>query len=122
VVLPRGESLAAAARGAAPDGVDAVFDTALLGRGIFPAIRAGGALVFVRTWTGEAVEGGITIRPVWVGDVLERTDWLRELSDLAGQGALALRVAATFPPDGQPTRIGRRRPAARGRARHRLSR
>ena len=31
--------------------------------------------------------------------MLERTGWLRELSDLAGQGALALRVAATFPPE-----------------------
>ena len=36
---------------------------------------------------------------VWVGDVLERTEWLRELSQLAGEGVLALRVAATFPPE-----------------------
>ena len=41
----------------------------------------------------------MTIHPVWVGDVLERTDWLHELSELAGQGALVLRVAATFPPE-----------------------
>ena len=34
-----------------------------------------------------------------VRDVLERTDWLRELSDLAARGVLALRVAATFPPE-----------------------
>ena len=31
--------------------------------------------------------------------MLDRTDWLRELSELAGQGVLALRVAATFPPE-----------------------
>jgi NADPH2:quinone reductase len=99
VVLPRGEGLVAAVQGAAPGGVDAVFDTALLGRSIFPAIREGGALAFVRTWTGEDVEDGITIHPVWVGDVLERTDWLRELSRLAGEGELVLRVAATFPPE-----------------------
>jgi len=99
VVLPRGEGLVAAVRDAVPGGVDAVFDTALLGRGLFPAIRAAGALVFVRTWDGEEVEDGITIRPVWVGDVLEHTDWLQQLSDLAGQGVLALRVAATFTPD-----------------------
>ncbi len=36
---------------------------------------------------------------VWVGDVLERTDWLHELSDLAARGVLVLRVAATFPPE-----------------------
>ena len=99
IVLPRGEGLTRAVREAAPDGVDAVFDTALLGREIFPAIRDGGALVFVRTWTGESIEAGITIHPVWVGDVLERTEWLRELSQLAGEGVLALRVAATFPPE-----------------------
>jgi NADPH2:quinone reductase len=98
-VLPRGEGLIAAVGDAAPAGVDAVYDTALLGRGIFPAIRDGGALVFVRTWTGEDVEDGITIHPVWVGDVLERTDWLGELSRLAGQGVLPLRVAATYPPE-----------------------
>lgn len=99
IVLPRGEGLASAVRNAAPGGVDAVFDTALLGRGIFPAIRDGGSLVFVRTWNGEDVEGGVAIRPVWVGDVLDRTDWLLELSRLAGQGDLALRVAAMFPPE-----------------------
>ena len=63
VVLPRGDGLAAAVRDAAPSGVDAVFDTALLGRGIFPAIRDGGALVFVRTWDGELVEDGVTDPP-----------------------------------------------------------
>jgi NADPH2:quinone reductase len=99
VVLPRSEDLATAVRSAEPDGVDAVFDTALLGRRIFPAIRTGGSLAFVRTWDGADVEGGITIRRVWVGDVLERTDWLRELGRLAERGELALRVAATFPPE-----------------------
>ena len=99
IVLPRGEGLAAAVRDAVPGGADAVYDTALLGRAIFAAIRDGGALVFVRTWDGEDVEEGIRIRPVWVGDVLDRTEWLLELSELAGQGVLALRVAATFPPE-----------------------
>ncbi len=99
VVLPRGEGLAAAVRDTVPGGVDAVFDTALLGRGIFPAIRDGGALVFVRTWDGEHVEDGVTVHPVRVADVLDRTDWLRELNRLAAQGVLALRVAATFPPE-----------------------
>jgi NADPH2:quinone reductase len=99
VVLPRGEGLAAAARDAVPGGVDAVFDTAVLGRGILPAVCPGGALAFVRTWDGDDVEDGVTIRRVWVGEVLDRTDWLRELSRLAAQGVLALRVAATFPPE-----------------------
>jgi NADPH2:quinone reductase len=99
VVLPRGEGLPAAAREAVPEGVDAVFDTALLGRSAFPAIRPGGALAYVRGWDGDDVEEGIRIERVWVAPVLDRTDWLRELSELAAAGILQLRVAATFPPE-----------------------
>jgi len=102
VVVPRGDDLAEAIRGAAPGGVDAVFDTAVLGRSMFPAIRTGGAMAFVRGWDGDDVENGITIRRVLVADVLERTDWLRELSELAARDMLALRVAATFPPERSP--------------------
>ena len=90
-VVPRG--------GEFPRGVDGVFDTALLGRALFPAIRAGGGLAYVRTWDGDDVEDGVTIHRVLVAQVLERTDWLRELSELAARGVLALRVAATFPPE-----------------------
>jgi NADPH:quinone reductase len=97
-VLPRGDGLVAALRAQAPGGVDAVYDTALLGRGVFPAIRPGGALAFVRTWDGEDVEDGIHLRRVWIGDVIERTGWLGELAALAAEGLLALRVAETFPP------------------------
>ena len=99
VVLPRGDELVEAALAEAPGGVDAVYDTALLRRDAFPAIRAGGAIVVVRSWDGDDVENGVTIHPVWVGDVLERTDWLNQLRDLASRGVLALRVAATFPPE-----------------------
>jgi NADPH:quinone reductase len=99
MVLPRGEGLSAVVRGDVPDGVDAVFDTALLGRSTFPAIRDGGALAYVRSWDGEDVEDGIRIERVWIGDVVERTDWLRELSELAAAGVLQLRVAETFPPE-----------------------
>jgi len=101
-VLPRGDVLAEATLAAAPGGVDAVFDTALLGRSMFPAIRPGGALAFVRTWDGADVEDGVAIRLVLVREVLERTDWLRDLSELAARGVLALRVAATFPPERSP--------------------
>ena len=99
VVLPRGEGFPAAVREVAPDGVEGLFDTALLGRGAFPAIRDGGAMAVVRGWDGSDPERGIQIHPVWVRTVLERTDWLLELRELASQGRIALRVAAEYPPE-----------------------
>ena len=99
VVLPRGDALVAAIHTESPDGVDAVFDTALLRREMFPAIREGGALAVVRTWDGEDVERGIRVEKVQVWTVLERTDWLWEVRDLAQRGVLVPRVAATYPPD-----------------------
>jgi NADPH:quinone reductase len=92
VVLPRGDDLPA-------ESCDAVYDTALLGRNALPAIRPGGGLAFVRTWDGDDVENGIAIHRVQVREVLERTDWLHELRDLASEGILELRVAATYPPE-----------------------
>ena len=99
VVLPRGAKLAAAVREAVPEGVDAVFDTALLGRSMFAAIRDGGAIAVVRGWDGDDVEQGIGIQRVMVGTVLDRTDWLLEARELAERGVLALRVADTYPPE-----------------------
>jgi NADPH:quinone reductase len=99
VIVPRGEGFVAAVRAVAPDGVDAVFDTALLGRGAFGAIRDGGAIVVVRGWDGSEAERGIEVRPVFVRNVLERTDWLEQLRELASSGELQLRVAGEYPPE-----------------------
>ncbi len=99
VLLPRGDALVAAVRTEVPEGVDAVFDTALLRRAMFPAIREGGALAVVRTWDGDDVEQGIRIEKVQVWTVLERTDWLEEVRELAGEGVLLPRVAGTYPPE-----------------------
>jgi NADPH:quinone reductase-like Zn-dependent oxidoreductase len=99
VLLPRGDALVAAVRTEVPEGVDAVFDTALLRRAMFPAIRQGGALAVVRTWDGDDVEQGIRIEKVQVWTALERTDWLQEVRELAGEGVLLPRVAGTYPPE-----------------------
>jgi NADPH:quinone reductase-like Zn-dependent oxidoreductase len=99
VVLPRGDALVDAVRGEAHEGVDAVFDTALLRRAVFPAIRKGGALAVVRTWDGDDVEQGIRVEKVQVWTALERTDWLWEVRQLAQEGVLVPRVAATYPPE-----------------------
>ena len=92
IVVPRGAGF--------PESVDGFFDTAVLGRSAFPAIRDGGALAVVRGWNDGDSERGIRIEPVLVRTVLERTDWLEQLRELASQGTLQLRVAATYPPEG----------------------
>jgi NADPH:quinone reductase len=97
-VVPRGDGFADAVRELVPDGVDAVYDTALLGRAAFPAIRDGGAMAVVRGWDDSPGERGIEVRPVWVRTVLERTEWLEHLRDRASSGALRLRVAAEVAP------------------------
>jgi NADPH:quinone reductase len=98
-VVPRGDGFGAAVREAVPDGVDGLYDTALLGRAAFPAIRDGGAMAVVRGWDDSPAERGIEVRPVWVRTVLERTEWLEQLRERAAAGRLALRVAAELPPE-----------------------
>jgi NADPH:quinone reductase-like Zn-dependent oxidoreductase len=100
VVLARSDDFAAAVRAVEPAGADAVYDTALLGSDAFSAIRDGGGLVVVRGWDeSAAAERGITVPPVWVREVLERTDWLEQLRELASRGRLTLRVAGEYPPE-----------------------
>jgi NADPH:quinone reductase len=100
VVVPRGEGFTDAVRDAAPGGADAVYDTALLRRDAFPAIKDGGQIVVVRGWDGDEVEErGIRVHPVFVAQVLERTAWLEHLRELASAGRLELRVAGEYPPE-----------------------
>ena len=99
VVVPRGEGFSAAVREAAAGGVDGLFDTALLGRAAFPAIRDGGAMAVVRGWDESTPERGIEIRQIAVVSVLERTDWLQELRELASDGRIAPRVAGEYAPE-----------------------
>jgi NADPH:quinone reductase-like Zn-dependent oxidoreductase len=100
VVVPRGDGFVQAVRAEVPEGVDAMFDTALLVDTGTPAIRDGGAIAVVRGWTPSAPpERGIRFEEVRVGTVLERTDWLEELRALASAGRLPLRVAGEYPPE-----------------------
>lgn len=99
VVVPRGEGFVAAVREAARDGVDGLYDTALLHDAVFGAIRDGGGMVVVRGWQPDRTERGIRVEPIRVATVLERTDWLEELRRLASAGRLQLRVAGEYPPE-----------------------
>lgn len=99
IVVPRGDRFGYEVRAELPGGTDALFDTALLGRDSFSAIRDGGAYVPVRRWDTSPAERDIRILPVMVMEALTRTDWLNELRDLASSGAVTLRVAGQDPPE-----------------------
>jgi NADPH:quinone reductase-like Zn-dependent oxidoreductase len=99
VVVPRGDGFAAAVRAELPEGVDGVYDTALLHEAALGAIRDGGGLAVVRGWNPDEVERGITVHQVWVRNVLERTEWLEELRRLASDGRIALRLVGSYPPE-----------------------
>jgi NADPH2:quinone reductase len=97
IVVERSDDFSGAVRRAIPDGVDALLDTALLGEAAWPALKDGGVYLTVRGWGKTPTVRDIQIKQVWVNEVLERTDLLEELRDLAERGALKLRVAAEFP-------------------------
>ncbi|MGA9857386.1 MAG: NADP-dependent oxidoreductase, partial [Solirubrobacteraceae bacterium] len=99
IVVQRSDDFSAAVRAEVPDGVAAVYDTALLNSAALPAIRDGGGLAVVRGWSEGEPPRGITVHPVMVRDVLERTEWLAQLRSLAGAGRLSLRVAGRYPPE-----------------------
>lgn len=98
IVLDRGDDLAERVREVAPDGVDAVVDTALLHSAILPAVKDGGAIASVRGFEGE-LERDIEQHQVRVFEVLDRHDQLERLANLAATGHLSLRVADIFSPE-----------------------
>jgi len=98
-VIPRSDDFARAVRDVVPEGVAGVYDTALLNRAAFGAIRDGGGLAVVRGWDGSEPEREIRIVTVMVSRALQRVDWLERLRGLASDGRLALRVAGTYAPE-----------------------
>jgi NADPH:quinone reductase len=110
VVVPRTASFGDAIRAVAPDGADAVYDTALLYRDALPAIRDGGGLLVVRGWDAdntvtplhEVEERGIRVHPHVISEALQRTDLLEALRGLGSAGRLKLRVARELPPEEAP--------------------
>jgi NADPH:quinone reductase len=107
VVVPRSASFGDAIRAVAPDGADAVYDTALLYRDAFPAIRDGGGLLVVRGWDAdntvtplhEVEERGIRVHPHVIAPEFQRTNLLEALRRLGSVGRLKLRVARELPPE-----------------------
>jgi NADPH:quinone reductase len=96
-VVPRSDDFSGAVRAVAPDGVDAVYDCALLHEDCLGAIRDGGQIAVVRGWGGPT-DRDIAIQKVMVMERLEDTDGLELLRRLASEGRIPLRVAGTYPP------------------------
>ena len=98
-VVERSDDFAAAVRRVVPDGADALLDTAVLGRKAFGAVRDGGTYIPVRGWGDEPGERGLSTRPMFVYEALERTDWLDLLRKAVEAGDIRLRVAREYPID-----------------------
>lgn len=98
-VVDRGDGFCAAIRAKFPDGVDALFDTALLLQAAFPAVKDGGVFIPVRGWGDAPSERDIAIRPVFVSQALQRTDMLETLRSLVERGKIKLRVTKEYRPE-----------------------
>lgn len=98
-VVPRGADFAGAIRKVVPNGVDGLYDSAALGAGAIYAVRDGGAMVSIRGWAPDEPERGITVTPIRVVSVLERTEWLEQVGQLASRGRLPLRPTVEYPPE-----------------------
>ena len=98
VVVPRGDDVAARIREVVPDGVDAIADGAVQNELLLPAVKDGGGFAAVRGFTGET-QRGIVIHPVWVRTYVKEQAKLDRLRQQVEEGAVALRVARTFPPE-----------------------
>lgn len=99
VIVERGPGFVKAIRARLPEGADALLDTALLGESSFGALRDGGVYIPVRGWVDKPSEPRIQIKPVFVSEALERTEWLELLRDVAATGEITLRVTAEYPPE-----------------------
>jgi NADPH:quinone reductase-like Zn-dependent oxidoreductase len=92
--VPSSEDPTPAVRRLYVDGVDGVLDTTTLGGRIIGAVTDGGTFVTTRVDALPPPERGIRVR---LTQVAPDGAMLTTLSDLASTGALALRVARTFP-------------------------
>jgi NADPH:quinone reductase-like Zn-dependent oxidoreductase len=94
VFVPASDDSTAAVRQFHPHGVDAVLDTTTLGSRIIAVVSDGGTFVTTRVDALPAAERGVRVR---LTQVSPDAAMLTTLSDLASSGALALRVAQTYP-------------------------
>lgn len=98
LVVDRGEGLAERFRDAVGRPLDALFDAALMGPSLLPAVRDDGEFVVVRQpdWQPDR---GITQHFARTVDYFSHRTKINYLRDRVEDGSLTLRVAGTFPPE-----------------------
>lgn len=94
--VARGDDVAERVRALAPEGVDAVADSALLGDAIVQAIRGGGQIALFRPWSGRP-ERDITACRLNVRQRAQDHAAITRIRELVEAGVLSLRVATTLP-------------------------
>lgn len=94
-VLPRGTPFGSALRKVVPRGADGVVDCAIMDEGVASAVADGGAVVSLRRFSCNDSRG-LSWRPIYVKDYLERTDKLLELRDHVDAGVVSLRMADRY--------------------------
>jgi NADPH2:quinone reductase len=97
-VIERGDGVAERIREIAPEGVDAVLDTALVGPPIMRAVRDAGGWAVVRNQQDET-ERGIVRHNISVANRITDTEALQTLADLAASGILPATVCSTYAPE-----------------------
>lgn len=95
--IARGDDAAQRVRDAFPDGVDAVVDAAGLRERITPAVRDGGSIVALRSWSDAELARGMRVTFVNVRDRVTDHAAISRLGQQVASGLLALRVAQVFP-------------------------
>jgi NADPH:quinone reductase-like Zn-dependent oxidoreductase len=95
-VVPRGTDVAARIREHFPDGVDGLADGAVLNELAIPAVRDGGVFTALRGYKG-APQRDIRFSTTFVRTYDGEFEKLDRLRQLAEDGAITLRVAATYP-------------------------
>lgn len=96
IVVPRGDDISDQIRQVLPEGVDALADGAVQNELAVGAVRDGGGFASVRGWRGNG-ERDIQFHVTWVFEYDRRADLLERLREQVEEGAVTLRVAATYP-------------------------
>ena len=96
IVVPRGDDISDQIRQVLPEGVDALADGAVQNELAVGAVRDGGGFASVRGWRGNG-EREIQFYVTWVFEYDRRADLLDRLREQVEEGAVTLRVAATYP-------------------------